>query len=481
MSIEYKNGDRIVKIHQYGEKSVNITGPNIDFPESIDLKVTNYCPYYCSFCYQNSTFNEDQIQGADPLFVKNILSQMHPGTEVAIGGGAACSWHHIYEILKFGKDNDLIMNMTVSFNELYDNRDYIKSLMDVGLINGLGVSIPKFKEEYFNKIKDVNDILKHINTVAHMIVGISDPIDIVAISNLCKKVLFLGYKDCGRANSANDYSIKNYQELLKACQNNFKTLKECFDLIAFDNLAIKQLAINPRIYKCNYMGEDGTFSFYIDAVEKQFALNSFSEFKHNINNLTLVEMFNYFKKEVNYIGSQYRGPIFETNSSSSHALAIQKNMKDPNYIPRKISLYLKEYGWEIDQLFTINEILSYLWTQLCYNCINPLYTEERDSNAIVEENPEIYEFIERVKELFPLSEISFELPSKENLPYIDHQSILTIDEVFEVLNNKDFLLYGAVFTGNDNVYFNPFENYTDYKEYMTNWYNWKMDENENED
>ena len=51
-----------------------------------------------------------------------------------------------------------------------------------------------------------------------------------------------------------------------------------FKTLAFDNLAIKQLELDVKNkYKDLYQGDDGKFSFYIDAVKEVFAKSSLEE------------------------------------------------------------------------------------------------------------------------------------------------------------------------------------------------------------
>ena len=53
-----------------------------------------------------------------------------------------------------------------------------------------------------------------------------------------------------------------------------------FKCISFDNLAIKQLEPNRLMsdedYEEFYMGDDGSFTMYVDAVNRQFAQSSVS-------------------------------------------------------------------------------------------------------------------------------------------------------------------------------------------------------------
>ena len=56
--------------------------------------------------------------------------------------------------------------------------------------------------------------------------------------------------------------------------------------MSFDNLAIQQLKpqrlfADPSRYEMQYMGEEGKFSMYIDAVTQTFALSSYSDDRYD--------------------------------------------------------------------------------------------------------------------------------------------------------------------------------------------------------
>ena len=46
------------------------------------------------------------------------------------------------------------------------------------------------------------------------------------------------------------------------------------------------------------MGDDGTFTLYVDLVSETFARDSISSIKYPIENLTIDEMFNVIQKEI---------------------------------------------------------------------------------------------------------------------------------------------------------------------------------------
>lgn len=69
-----------------------------------------------------------------------------------------------------------------------------------------------------------------------------------------------------------------------------------FKVISFDNLAIEQLDVKRIVpddkWEEFYMGDDGSFTFYIDMVKGEFAKNSLSQERYPIGDISVDEMFN---------------------------------------------------------------------------------------------------------------------------------------------------------------------------------------------
>lgn len=75
---------------------------------------------------------------------------------------------------------------------------------------------------------------------------------------------------------------------------------ESFKVLSFDNLALEQLNIkkyvSPEDWKAHYMGDDGSFTMYIDLVKEEFAKNSTSVDRYNLNDYrSIEEIFNKIK------------------------------------------------------------------------------------------------------------------------------------------------------------------------------------------
>ena len=140
---------------------------------------------------------------------------------------------------------------------------------------------------------------------------------------------------------------------------------------------------------------------------------------------------------------QIRSSVFETNSSSTHSIAISKA---PAVIGKYVYFGIGEYGWENDCVNPAN----YLYTAILY-----VYSSE-----VAEEK------IEHLKRILDKYDVSYEFEEPEywtspdgrytclDNGYIDHGNEL--GEFLEaVFSNEDLLmryLFGDshVYTGNDN-------------------------------
>ena len=85
---KYKNGNVDVEIYTDGTKIQEWEGDYKDakpeFPNSMDVKITNYCDLNCPFCHEEST---TKGKHGDLNKLLEILSDLPKGVEIAIGGG----------------------------------------------------------------------------------------------------------------------------------------------------------------------------------------------------------------------------------------------------------------------------------------------------------------------------------------------------------------------------------------------------------
>lgn len=285
---EYTNGGFSVQIYKDGTKIREQIGsvPAV-MPEQMDLKITNWCDAGCGWCHENST---TAGKHADLNKTLDLLKVLQPGTEVAIGGGDPLSHPDFSYFVKELRKIGIVPSVTVNGRHLQRSMAILQALTKSEDLFGVGVS-------YFNEVPDWD----YPNLVLHLITGINPPTVLEGHSN--KKVLLLGYKDFGRGQ-------KMLQIQPEFVRNNMSLWYRLLPWVAkehhlsFDNLAIEQL--NPRrifansaAYSERYMGPEGQFSMYIDAVEQEFALCSYAKERHSWSNMK--DMFRTIQRSQGFI------------------------------------------------------------------------------------------------------------------------------------------------------------------------------------
>lgn len=143
---------------------------------------------------------------------------------------------------------------------------------------------------------------------------------------------------------------------------------------------------------------------------------------------------------------QIRSSVFETNSSSTHSIAVPRDCEAVNYV----SFHVGEFGWSFDEV----DAADYFYTAIY---------ETSDTKE------ELNEKIEKLKNILNAYGIDYHFSEPKthiwhsdyedkdylclDYGYIDHGGELH-DFVNELLDNSDklirFISRGLVFTGNDN-------------------------------
>lgn len=288
----YINGNYSVSIFEDGTKIRKTNDDEFiaEFPENIDLKITNYCEKGCPMCHEKS--NKDGLHSdiLNEKFIKSLV----PGTEVALGGGMVTKYPHLKQLLEKLKKRGIIANMTLHQEEFLENKEFVDEMIKNKLVYGIGVSLHNCNEEFINVVKE------YPNVVVHTIAGITTLKDYHKLANNGLKILILGYKNFGRGIEYFD----KYQEIvnknIKELNENLMSLLKQFKVVSFDNLALKQLEVQNKVSKETwgefYMGDDGQHTMYIDAVERTFAKNSTRSIRYKLMN-DIKDMFKVVKEE----------------------------------------------------------------------------------------------------------------------------------------------------------------------------------------
>ena len=267
---KYRNGNYNVAIFDDGTK-IRYNNSNSlipEFVESMDMKISNYCPFGCPMCHEKSSEDGEYGKILHHPFIKTL----HSGTELALGGGAVTYHPDLIPFLEELKEQGVLPSITINQREWEETK--IDYLINNQLIYGLGVSFTNVDDEVWDKI------LSYPNAVVHLIAGYHSRDVFEYFANKGAKILILGYKNWGRGE---DY-FKNYSNQIKVRMRELKeilpTLFTKCKVVSFDNLSIKQLDIRTVIgeekWKEFYMGDDGQYTMYVDMVKQECAKSSTS-------------------------------------------------------------------------------------------------------------------------------------------------------------------------------------------------------------
>ena len=297
----YVNGNTIVVMYTDGTKIRYVrTGekPAPEYPESIDIKLTNRCELGCPMCSEQSTPDGAHAVLNDlPSVNDSIIDSIKPYTELAIGGGNPLTHPQLEGFLWYMHSRNVICNLTVNAVHFMDNIARLKKLCDRKLIHGLGISVPTaIPDGLIPALKDFP------NAVVHTISGVTPWTVYEELADHDLNLLILGLKAKGNGWSYFNNDALRVTQSARDLRHNLLNLRHRFKAVAFDNLAVTQLALrdllSPDEFNELYMGDDGEFTMYIDLVAGKYGKSSTHELR-NIDAGTVTELFQKLKEDAN--------------------------------------------------------------------------------------------------------------------------------------------------------------------------------------
>lgn len=306
---EYDNGDFHIALYADGTKirTWSKPGPIPAFPESMDLKITNRCDKNCPYCHEDSTSN-----GKNGNFDAAFLKTLPAGMEIALGGGNVFEMidHGLENFLRHLKSRHIFPSLTVNQSHLASDKlygdktasDHLATWLNNDLIYGIGISYngdANELETIVNELQAKTDKNVKDHIVLHLIYGVHSYQDVEPLLNKGYKALLLGYKTLRRGT---DYQAKEAESIKQNKDEIYRKIHQLikgFNVLSFDNLAIKQLDLKRIFLKDEwnefYMGDDGDHTMYIDLVENIFATSSTHSNRQPIEN-TIESMFQKIQK-----------------------------------------------------------------------------------------------------------------------------------------------------------------------------------------
>lgn len=289
---KYDNGNYKVVLMNDGTKIRynNLDNLTPSFAESIDCTITTKCDGGCPYCYLECNENGVHADLNQPFF-----DTLHKGQELALNGNDL-SHPDLVRFLARMKNNGVICNMTFNQRHFMKHAIDIKQLEMLGLIHGVGVSLTNSTDPNLYANLEMFD-----NVVVHTIDGLLTKDDIKNMSDKNIKLLILGYKIFGRGADYYHTHKRDIQNNIAYIRDNIKEINQHFNVISFDNLALEHLDMKSHIsnkeWERLYMGDEGEYTFFIDVVNKKFAISSLSEKQYNLTD-NVDDMFRKIKKVV---------------------------------------------------------------------------------------------------------------------------------------------------------------------------------------
>lgn len=252
-----------------------------EYPELVDIKLTDVCHIGCTWCYQDST--SDSLHG-DFNVITNVIKSLPKWTEVAFGGGDVLMHPQIVEILKFARKHGLTSsNVTMNWQSIMRYPDKVREVMP--LLDAIGVSITGK-----GQIKQVVGKLKSIEWFTpsricfHIIPDLYSKDLIIKVLDEIKEhsaesdVLFLGFKTNGRGYTADPKHISDMPEIMEYIIDNNINL-QCDTKFVKDYLEVVKSVSSPLTYDI----KEGEYSMNIDCVENFYSVASYNlDFKGEI-------------------------------------------------------------------------------------------------------------------------------------------------------------------------------------------------------
>lgn len=238
-------------------------------PELVDIKITDYCPFDCKFCYQGST---KEGQHADMPFLYSVARALkHLRVfEVAIGGGEPTMHPQFEDILRNFRSYGVVPNFTTK--SLHWMRDQRRAKEILGLAGDFAYSVQRREEaeEFAAHLKLLDSSRGSIQCV----LGVVDDYSLKSILELAKvthlRVTLLGYKTTGRG--AKHQPIKN-PDWIRIVKKSGANVGVDTAIIAEYGKQLRAAGVPDQMMT----PFEGKFSAYIDAVEKKMGPSSYCE------------------------------------------------------------------------------------------------------------------------------------------------------------------------------------------------------------
>lgn len=256
-------------------------------PELVDVKLTDYCPHGCEFCYQSST---KAGKHADIKVLETLAYDLKRAKvfEVALGGGETTMYPEFAKILSLFDSYGITPNFT-TFNMAWTkNKEILKAVLKHA--GSFAVSSPG----EVDKIAKWNDEHQEVGPqgTLQMPLGCYPEAEtkkaLEKARGLGVPVTLLGFKKHGRAE---DWKAEPHSWIVDYVAGGENWQRFGADSVFIEQFGgeLKRRGVSEKLM----VNREGAFSCYIDAVAMTMGASSYTKELHPVNAQQVFERFPY--------------------------------------------------------------------------------------------------------------------------------------------------------------------------------------------
>lgn len=241
------------------------------WPELVDIKVTDFCDFGCSYCYQGST---TRGKHANTAYIKSVIDALAEAQvfEVAFGGGEPTDHPDFLEILQYTADKKITPNFTTrNVKYLCDNYAALASL-----IGSVAISIDTHEEGQkanASLAAAKPDDKANLSVIYQVVVGAVSTAELDKMYGdraIGGRITLLGWKDNHRGATATKVDC-DWPTVVKAHGVHKWGLRVDTAFVDEFKPTLVMMDADPVTIGAG----EGRFSCYVDAVAKKIAPSSY--------------------------------------------------------------------------------------------------------------------------------------------------------------------------------------------------------------